>query len=196
MSHILFPKTNAIKSSNLTMSLQSWLEKYAWHVLPQGPSLFKKISLPQPWKGFATCHPPFFILSFWMFQESSSPHTYPPPKLIQKKNPYPHHRRDVPHAPLPYPFGFSRGAPVPKHTASCCPDSYWQHKNSNACHNFYRVSWIWSSSEKTFVHVGKICHTRIFFVCSELLGPENKENSESKLIQPTTDVIIHWTFYI
>ena len=49
-------------------------------------------------------------------------------------------------------------------------------------------------AKRHFVHVGKICHIRIFFVCSELLGLENKENPESKLIQPTTDVIIHWTF--
>lgn len=134
------------------------------------PACWRKYPYPHHGRDLPHAPPPpnhsSSVLSLRIFQESSSPHTYPPPKLIQKKNPYPHSRRNVPHAPLPYPFGFSRIAPVPKHTPSCCPDSCWQNQSSNAWHTFYRVSWIWLSREKTLVHEGKLCSglTRILLV--------------------------------
>lgn len=134
------------------------------------PGCWRKYPYPHHGRDLPHAPPPpnhsSSVLSLRIFQESSSPHTYPPPKLIQKKNPYPHSRRNVPHAPLPYPFGFSRIAPVPKHTPSCCPDSCWQNQSSNAWHTFYRVSWIWLSREKTLVHEGKLCSglTRILLV--------------------------------
>ena len=69
----------------------------------------ENILTPPPLEGI--CHmpplpPSSSVLSFRMFQESSSPHTYPPLKLINKKknSPYPHPRRDVPHAPPPLPL--------------------------------------------------------------------------------------------
>ena len=71
------------------------------------PACSRKYPYPPP-EGI--CHmsplpPSSSVLSFRMFQESSSPHTYPPPKLIKKKNsPYPHPRRDVSHAPPPLPL--------------------------------------------------------------------------------------------
>ena len=90
MSHIIFPKTNTCCSSS--------------------PQLVQEnILTPPPPEGI--CHmpplpPSSSVLSFRMFQESSSPHTYPPLKLINKKknSPYPHPRRDVPHAPPPLPL--------------------------------------------------------------------------------------------
>ena len=135
------------------------------------PACSRKYPYPPPHRrDLPHATPPSPPPSFRCFRKAPvSIHTLLP-NWLKKNSPYPHPRRDVPHAPLPYPFGFSRGAPVPKHTPSCCPDSYCQHKSSNACHTFYRVSWISSSSEKTFLHVGKICHTKIFFVCSELLN--------------------------
>ena len=62
---------------------------------------------PPPMEGI--CHmpplpPSSSVLSFWIFQESSGPHTYPPPKLIKKNSPYPHPRRDVAHASPPLPL--------------------------------------------------------------------------------------------
>ena len=76
------------------------------------------------------CHmpplpPSSSVLSFRIFQESSGPHTYPPPKLIKKKTVHtPTPEGMCPMLPLPYHFEFSRIAPVTKHTPSCCPERY------------------------------------------------------------------------
>ena len=73
----------------------------------------------------ATPPPSSSILSLWLFQESSSPHTYPPPKLIKKKTVHtPTPEGMCPMLPVPDVFEFSRIAPVPKYTPSCCLDSY------------------------------------------------------------------------
>ena len=137
------------------------------------PTWSRKYPFPPPMEGI--CHmpplppsPPSYPFGF--FRKAPVPIHTLLPNWLKKTVHTPTPEGMCPMLPLPYHFEFSRIAPVPKHTPSCCPESYWQHQSSNACHTIYRVSWIWLSREKTFVHVGKICHTRIFFVCSELLG--------------------------
>ena len=95
MSHNIFPKTNTCCSSSPQLGQENILT-------PTPP--------PPPMKGIrhtSPLPPSSSVLSFRMFQESSSLHTYPPPKLIKKKTVHtPTPEGMCPMLPSPTPLDF------------------------------------------------------------------------------------------
>ena len=130
----------------------------------------ENILTPPPPHGRDLSHttppPSSTVLSFRMFQESSSLHTYHPPKLIKEKTvhtPTPEEMCPMPPSPTPLDFLEELQCPnIPPHVVLTVTNN----TKAQMLDTLFIVQVEYDRPAKRhFVHVGKICHTRIFFVC-------------------------------